>query len=48
MGKEFVNADVVIPIEVLFGVMDCIFVDDAFMRLERILDLKDLNKNYMN
>ena len=48
MGKGFVNADVVIPIEALLDVMDCIFVVDASTRLERILDLKGLNKDYMN
>ena len=47
MEKARENAEDVILIELLSGVMDLISVVVVFMKLERILDLKDMNnKNY--
>jgi hypothetical protein len=44
MVKDKENVDVVIPIEELLEGMVYTFVDVAFMKLGRILDLKDLNR----
>jgi len=38
------NAEDAIPIELLYDAMDFIYVVAVFMKLEKILDLKDLNK----
>lgn len=47
MEKARENAEDVIPIEQLSDAMDLISVVVAFMKLERILDLKDMNNiNY--
>lgn len=46
MEKVFASADAVIPIEVLFDAMACIFVEDVSMKQGKISDLKGLNKNY--
>ena len=47
MEKARENAEDVILIEQLYDVMVLIYVAAAFMKLERILDLKDMNNiNY--
>lgn len=47
MEKARENAEDVILIERLSGAMDLIYVVAVFMKLERILDLKDMNNiNY--
>jgi len=47
MERARENAEDVILIEQLLDAMDLIYVVVAFMKLERILDLKDMNNiNY--
>lgn len=47
MERARENAEDVILIELLYDAMDSIYVAAVFMKLERILDLKDMNNiNY--